>query len=980
MEDGEEELSLERLSRRLLPTDTFLSLCAAEGQTKLTLDGQLFEATSYYAPGDGTSNLVVCLRQPQIYVSVTNLEASSTQPGQPSRSVATLAELTQAMNANLELEAALKAILESVERLIPTDYMEISLWEAGKARLLPYRFLGRSGEERRLEKAPYAYAEKDGFPGALISTLQPVYYSDIQADPVAAGLVRGTRTTFRSYIGLPLRHGEELIGALELYSLTPNRYVRKEFELARILAGSAEIAVYNASRYEADRRRAKVLAGLAQLSQSLQTFGKEEDLFAEINESISALIDVRVLGFLVYDENRQLLAARHPFRGLPTNVVDLYQISVEPGSAVEAQFQSGEMIVASEGPQDPQLEALGAHAIALAAGIRSTILAPLTSAGSTIGYLQVGDKRDGSPFEEEDVQLLGMIAAHAAPIIHNASLLQRSQRRAQRAEMLRRIASLTGSAATLDEILKYSLVDLVRLLDVEVAALYLFDEDRAELRLHKASMIGIDAENAARLSRFSHDHPLISQSLEASSLPLIYADLIEQEFLPAYRPVVDQLAIRSLMVLPLVFREVKIGEMIVAGKRPEAFSPGDIQTAQTAASQLGAAVRQAALYQQTDKNLQQRLDQLTSIIRISRELNTHLQLEYLLQKVYDELLQTTGADCGTIVLFDVSEEASPPARNVLLALGDAPSERLGWLEEQVLVEGEPLVIDDFEIPLEELSITPPGDAVNVEPPHAEIRSGLLVPIAYQEQVAGLIYLHANEPHAFNPAARQIAEALSIHAAIALGNAYRYQEQIQRNEQLNRRIEILTRLIDTSKELRMGKSLEEVLESIAYAIQDATPFDMVLMSVYDRPSARFKRVSGAGIPLAVMAELRAHSQPYSGLQELIKPEFKMGAAYFIPSEKAPVVPVEVHSVSLVPPEQTSGDAGSWHAEDALLVPLYSAQDERPLGMISVDAPCDQHRPDRVAIEALEVFASQAALAIESYQRVQKLEYQLEIPAD
>ena len=46
------------------------------------------------------------------------------------------------------------------------------------------------------------------------------------------------------------------------------------------------------------------------------------------------------------------------------------------------------------------------------------------------------------------------------------------------------------------------------------------------------------------------------------------------------------------------------------------------------------------------------------------------------------------------------------------------------------------------------------------------------------------------------------------------------------------------------------------------------------------------------------------------------------------------------------------------------------------MISVDAPRDQRRPDRVAIEALEVFASQAALAIESYQRVQKLEYQLE----
>ncbi len=136
-------------------------------------------------------------------------------------------------------------------------------------------------------------------------------------------------------------------------------------------------------------------------------------------------------------------------------------------------------------PTIPNLQAFGFDNLAQAAGIHQTVLMPLTSAGRMLGYLQAGDKRDKSPFNQDDLRLLAIIASQAAPIVENAELIQQSEKRAQRAETLRRIASLTVSSATLDETLKYSLQDLGRLLRADKVGVFLLDESRGELRLHK---------------------------------------------------------------------------------------------------------------------------------------------------------------------------------------------------------------------------------------------------------------------------------------------------------------------------------------------------------------------------------------------------------------------------------------------------------------------------------------------------------------
>jgi PAS domain S-box-containing protein len=992
----EEEPNLESLARRTRPSEAFLTLCAGEEQSRFSLNGRFVEGTSYYTPanlGEGLeqhSAILVTMRRPQLVIEggsplVSSAARAGDQPaGTPGgdlspQALQTFTELSQAMAASLDLEATLRTILESVERLLPSDLLEITIWDQENQHLVPYRLVGLPGVDRGLEKTSERYRADSGYSGYLISSRQPLLVKDVSTYRQVRPMLDRQRYPFQSYLGMPLLIAGNLIGTIELASLTKENYNESDLEILRLLSGQAAIALNNALLYQQELQRSTELAGLANLAQTISVIRDPQDLYTRLVESIAPLIQVEILGFLVYDENRRILHGQIPILGIQSSVVEWYQTTIEPDSKAEQTLYSAQPIVTEEAIEDPRLITLELHNFAQAASIHHAVFLPLASGGRTLGYLLAATKRDGSAFDQNDLRFLSIIAGQAAPIIDNATLVQQARHRAQRAETLRRIASLTSSAATLEEILKYSILDLGRLLQADIAAIFMLDENRGELRLHRESVFGIAPEMAAHLPGIPSDSPEFKLTITASQQQFLAGDLLEDmEAPPVLRPLVDELHIRSAIDVPLIARERGIGELIVGSLRSDFFLRGDVQTVATSAGQLAAAMEQTALSSQTDESLRERVEQMTTLTRLGRELNNTLDVQTLLQRVYEEALRVTHADCGSILLFELhdpgetQETGATPAGNqepkVLLRLGDKPGEKLlttdlHSLEKTVLEQGASLIIQDFK-----------SAWTGYLPSHSGIRSALLIPIAYQSRVAGLIHLHAKNPEHFGEAERNIGEALAIQAAIAIGNALRYQEELRRGEQLEQRLETFLRIIEVSKELQTELPLEHTLETIANAIQASTPFETVLISLYDEQENRLNRVAGAGIPARSMGELRAHPQPWSGIQNLLDPKFQIGKSYFIPHEQSSFVPPEVNTYTALSGNGQSGEANNWHPDDILFLPLYNSSGN-PLGLISVDAPRNNLRPDRPTIETLEVFSNQASLVIESQLKVHGLESQL-----
>ncbi len=139
--------------------------------------------------------------------------------------------------------------------------------------------------------------------------------------------------------------------------------------------------------------------------------------------------------------------------------------------------------------QDENWRLLGLTDIAIAASLRDSALVPLQVGGNMVGYFQVSHHRRGPiAFSDSELRLMNIVGNQAAAIIENALLIQQNHIRTQRSDVLQRMVSLAISASTLDDVLKYSVRELTNLFQADVGAVFLADEMRGQLKLHRDSV------------------------------------------------------------------------------------------------------------------------------------------------------------------------------------------------------------------------------------------------------------------------------------------------------------------------------------------------------------------------------------------------------------------------------------------------------------------------------------------------------------
>ncbi|MDP9395992.1 MAG: sensor domain-containing diguanylate cyclase [Actinomycetota bacterium] len=108
------------------------------------------------------------------------------------------------------------------------------------------------------------------------------------------------------------------------------------------------------------------------------------------------------------------------------------------------------------------------------------------------------------------------------------------------------------------------------------------------------------------------------------------------------------------------------------------------------------------------------------------------------------------------------------------------------------------------------------------------------------------------------------------------------------------------------------------------------------------------------------ELLGLREPVERWDKLLSYSEPRGRLRFIDHRTA--IPPEENLFSWVPELDETSDPDAWHPMDALFAPLVSRSGEL-MGVLSVDMPVNRRRPDAIQLELLEIFASQAALAME-----------------
>ena len=98
----------------------------------------------------------------------------------------------------------------------------------------------------------------------------------------------------RSYLGIPLIAGGELVGTLEVGVLAAQAFAEEDQAILDLIVGQAAIALRNAVLYEGEQQRTAELLGLANLAQtSTGSLRDTRDMFGRLVRGLGSALRCR---------------------------------------------------------------------------------------------------------------------------------------------------------------------------------------------------------------------------------------------------------------------------------------------------------------------------------------------------------------------------------------------------------------------------------------------------------------------------------------------------------------------------------------------------------------------------------------------------------------------------------------------------------------------------------------------------------------
>jgi PAS domain S-box-containing protein len=431
---------------------------------------------------------------------IAELERSREENARRADAERTLRGIAARVSAILDPAEVLDRIVVEAARLLESDGARIDLWDealgglrwafaAGPAMAEIPEWGRTGGLKPRQAVAGLAFAEQ-----APVMTADYLTDERFVTTTEIADFVR--RAGIRAVISTPLiGEAGDALGVLSVVSRKAGAYGDADVEVLTALATHAAIAITNANLMEQLGRSRADIERRAEAERSLRQIAARISALREPDEVLQHVVDesrrlLRADGALIdqYDPESQTLQWAYD-AGLPEDqreAVKMTNLHLGQGVAGKAVADRRVIHVGDYLRADFEHDEL-ADSLAVRAGIRDLIVAPIIGEAGPLGAIEVISRRPDA-FDELDEAVLGGLAEQAAIAITNARLIDELERSrvalGRRAETERSLRDITARIAALrdpDEVLERVVEDAKRLLASDGAHLTRMAPDGASL-------------------------------------------------------------------------------------------------------------------------------------------------------------------------------------------------------------------------------------------------------------------------------------------------------------------------------------------------------------------------------------------------------------------------------------------------------------------------------------------------------------------
>lgn len=219
-------------------------------------------------------------------------------------------------------------------------------------------------------------------------------------------------------------------------------------------------------------------------------------------------------------------------------------------------------------------------------------------------------------------------------------------------------------------------------------------------------------------------------------------------------------ALRSIMCAPLRARGRVIGAVYVDNRiRTGIFSDNDLSMLSAFANQAAMAIENARLFTMTDQALAARVEELSIMQRIDRELNASLDFQEVMRLALAWSVRLSGSNGGLLLFLDQEENVA----RVAASLGEpAVLNRIALDHPTIkeVLDSESTVVTHDPLPFQ---------SVDGSPAAAQVA----VPVKREGRIIALMALETDQSSSLSQDKIAFLERLADHAAIAIENARLY---------------------------------------------------------------------------------------------------------------------------------------------------------------------------------------------------------------
>ena len=563
-------------------------------------------------------------------------------------------------------------------------------------------------------------------------------------------------------------------------------------------------------------------------------------LLAELGRALTSSLDLQAVLDLILDRGGALLnvqriavALTQPSADpLPTYRFVAYRgisgrtTEVRPGHArdgtVIACIIERRPIWSSDLLSDPTFDLSPTTRAGVAAeGYRAVMSAPLLAGDRVLGAIMTcRDQPDA--FVQEEIDLLQALADHAVIALENARLYREQERRAARLRALAKVNQAMSSSLDVDTVLRQIGAATAELFGAPIVSVWMADDRTRTLSRPTFTDPAIGSAFPSQLAYGAGGSGWVAAHRQVLDIPDVFAS-----DLPARSPEWwREHGVTSLFALPVVLDDTLLAVLTMLGRAPFRFDEDDRALLDTLVAQVALVIRNARLYEESER----RRRQMATLVSVSSRMTRRLELSTVLTSLAEAATELFSGEAGFRLIEGdelVRVSATPGALRAM------PVERLpiaGTLAGRVALSGEPVIAEDVA-----------GDARIATRDQAEVdpeRTGavMMLPIRVAGRALGTLNVFGSRRHPFDDGAVQLGMSLATSAGTAIENAQLLGEAAQRSDELSA-------LLRATRTVMEGVDLDGTLQSIAQEAARISHVPHVTVFLVDR-EAQLLRVGAA----------------------------------------------------------------------------------------------------------------------------------------